>query len=387
MRILVAHNRYRQRSGEEVVFDNMIRTLENRGHRIIPMVVSNESLGSAPAAARTLIAAPFSPASYFRVRRLVRSERPDVAIVQNVFPILSPAVYWALKAERVPVLQKIFNYRLACPSGNFFSRGRICERCIRGNYFHGVVRKCYRDSFVLSAVYSASLAINRWMGTFRRCIDRYVVPDRFFQVKLTEAGFEPQKFRRAINPFDVDEYRAEPDSDGSILFVGRLVREKGILTLLAAARQAPGTRIVVVGDGDLRGKIESDCPANVSFIGPQYGDDLKKVMARALAVVVPSEWYDNGPMVVYQAFAMGKPVLASDIDGLPEIVLPDKTGWLVPPGDVGALASALRSIPQDPARARTLGLQARAWAEEHLSAERYYRDLLAILREVAPADA
>jgi glycosyltransferase involved in cell wall biosynthesis len=384
MKILVAHNRYRQRAGEEVVFDNMIRILEQRGHQITSVVATNASLGPSVATARTLFASAFSPGSYFRVRALVRKERPDVAIVQNVFPILTPAVYWALRAERVPVLQKIFNYRLACPAGTFFSRGKVCERCIGGNYFHGVVRKCYRDSFVLSSVYSLSLALNRWIGTFRRCIDRYVVPDRFFQQKLTEAGYETAKFRRAANPFDVSEFTPEPSSDGSVLFVGRLVREKGIVTLLEAARRAPETQVVIVGDGPLRPQVEKERSPNVKFIGPQYGDDLKRAMGKATAVVVPSEWYDNGPMVVYQAFAMGKPVLASDIDGLPEIVLPGKTGWLVPPGDVDALAAALKTIPLDPAAARALGLQARAWAEENLSADRYYRDLLSVLKEVCP---
>jgi glycosyltransferase involved in cell wall biosynthesis len=387
MKILVCHNRYRQRAGEEVVFDNMVRILEQRGHQVIPVLASNATLGPSLGTAGRMLVSPFSPGSYRRVRAVVRKERPDVAIVQNVFPLLSPSIYWALRHERVPVLQKIFNYRLACPAGTFFSRGKVCERCIRGNYFNGVVRACFRDSFVMSALYCLSLAVNRWLGTFRTGIDRYVVPDRFFQKKLVEAGYETSKFRRVANPFDVSEFRPEPASDGSLLFVGRLVREKGVLTLIEAARRAPGAKVVIVGDGALRGVVERDRPGNVSFLGPQYGEDLKRTMARARAVLVPSEWYDNGPMVVYQAFAMGKPVIASDIDGLPEIVLPGKTGWLVPPGDVEALASALREVSLDEAAARSLGLQARAWAEEHLSAERYYRDLLSVLREVAPSGA
>jgi glycosyltransferase involved in cell wall biosynthesis len=383
MRILVCHNRYRQRAGEEVVFDNMVRILEERGHKVIPVLASNTSLDHTLDTAGRMFVTPFSPLSYRRVRAVVRKEQPQVAIVQNVFPLLSPSIYWALRHEKVPVLQKIFNYRLACPAGTFFSRGKVCERCIRGNYFNGVVRACFRDSFVMSALYSASLAINRWLGTFKAGIDRYVVPDSFFQKKLVEAGYESSKFRRVANPFDVAEFRAEPGSDGSLLFVGRLVREKGVVTLLEAARQVPEAKVVLVGDGPLRGLVERSHPPNVSFLGPQYGEDLKKTMARALAVVVPSEWYDNGPMVVYQAFAMGKAVVASDIDGLPEIVLPGKTGWLVPPGNVDALAAALRTILGDPPTARALGLQARAWAEEHLSADRYYRDLLAVLNEVS----
>ncbi len=387
MRILVCHNRYKQRAGEEVVFDNMVRILEQRGHQVLPVLASNSTLDHTLDTAGRMFVSPFSPGSYRRVRAVVRKEKPDVAIVQNVFPLLSPSIYWALRHEKVPVLQKIFNYRLACPAGTFFSRGKVCERCIRGNYWNGVVRACFRDSFLMSTLYAASLAINRWLGTFKTGIDRYVVPDRFFRKKLVEAGYESSKFRRVANPFDVSEFSPEPSNDGSLLFVGRLVREKGVLTLLEAARRAPEAKVVIVGDGALRGLVERTSPDNVSFLGPQYGEDLKKTMARALAVVVPSEWYDNGPMVVYQAFAMGKPVLASDIDGLPEIVLPGKTGWLVPPGDIDALAAAFRSVPKDPAAARNLGLEARAWAEEHLSADRYYRDLLTVLREVAPAGA
>jgi glycosyltransferase involved in cell wall biosynthesis len=383
MKILVCHNRYRQRTGEDVAFENMLRLLERNGHHPTVYEVSNERLRGSLATAASLVAALFSPSTYFRLRALARREKPQVAIVQNVYPLLSPSVYWALRHEGVPIAQNVFNYRLACPSGNFFSRGRVCERCIRGNYFHGAVRLCYRGSFVLSGLYAAVLGLHRFLGTFVTCIDRFLVPDQFFRTKLEEAGFDGRRFRHASNPFDPRDFASSSEDDGTILFVGRLVAEKGIRTLLEAAKQVPEARIRIVGDGPLAPEVKARSGGRVEFLGARYGAELGELMSRCRTLVVPSLWYDNGPMVVYQAFATAKPVIASNIDGLPELVIPGETGWLVSPGDAAALAAAIREALGNPEVARRLGRGARAWAESHFGAERYYQDLRSALEEIA----
>jgi len=381
MKILVCHNRYRQRSGEDVVFDEMLEILENRGHALVRYIDSNARIDGPFRLAGSL----FSLRVYRELRGLVGRERPQIAIVQNVFPLLSPSVYWALRREGVPVLQNVFNYRLACPSGTFFSRGRVCERCIRGNYFNGVVRRCFRDSFALSAVYALVLAFHRFLGTFHRGVDRYIVPDRFFETKLVAAGFSARKFRRVCNPFKDAEGAVSQRDDGYILFVGRLVREKGVITLLEAARRVPEVPLHIVGDGPLGAHVRGKAQQAVRFLGPVYGERLDELIAGARALVVPSEWYDNGPVVVYQAFARGKPVIASDIDGLPELVVPGQTGWLFPPGDRAALAALLRHVSNSPEEARRLGVRAHAWLHGNAGADRYGRALESVFRELAEA--
>ena len=126
----------------------------------------------------------------------MRRFKPDVAHVHNVFPLITPAVYWALKREGVPVIQIVHNFRFMCANGLFFRDGHPCELCKTGRTWNGVRYRCYRDSIPLSALYSGILALNRLTRTWRR-IDRFIALNPFTARKLVE-GRSPSRSGSAL---------------------------------------------------------------------------------------------------------------------------------------------------------------------------------------------
>lgn len=387
-RILMVHNQYRERGGESSVFENEMRGLRERGHDVVVYQQSNESVaGLGPLhKLRVVVEAYGSSATRRDLGELLAKARPDVAIVQNVFPLISPSVYTTLHAHAVPVIQAVYNYRLICPAAELYSQGEICERCVRGSMLNAVTRKCYRDSRVASAWYASIIALHRRLGTFERCIDAFMVPDHFLGRKLAEGGLPAAKMWRNANPFFLPAAPSNIGHAGYVLYVGRLTRPKGVLTAIDAMRLVScRARLLVVGAGELESEIEQelerdDLRARVSFVGPKWGDELASLIAGAVALLVPSEWYDNLPQVLCQANAAGKPVIASRINGIPEYVVEGVNGLLFEPGDRAALARSidhLASLPSE--QYATLCRTTREHAEAEFDYAAHYERLMRLI--------
>jgi glycosyltransferase involved in cell wall biosynthesis len=338
---------------------------------------------------QTLTEAYWSTQTVRALDREIAQVRPDVAIVQNVFPLISPSVYATLHRHRVPIVQAVYNYRLICPAAELYSRGEICERCVAGNHVHAVIRSCYRDSRLASAWYASIIALHRRLGTFARYIDAFMVPDHFLAQKLVEGGLPAAKMHRNANPIFLPDRPGPASHAGYVLYVGRLVRPKGVLTAIAAMKHVRSdTRLVLVGGGELeaevRERIEApELNARISFLGRKWGDELRGLMAGALAVLIPSEWYDNLPQVLCQANAAGKPVIASRINGIPEYVVPGLSGFLFTPGHARELASAIdRAAVLSADEYATLCRTSREHAEATFDYEVHHERLMGLIESL-----
>jgi len=377
VKILACHNRYAVRGGEDIAFDTAVSLWRSAGHRVRVFERDNRTLeeGSWWLRWRAARRAVFDAEVAGSLERIIADTRPEVAVVQNTFPLMSLAPYRVLKANGVPVVQVIYNYRYLCLNGELYTGGAICERCAGGNYLHGVVRRCYRGSLAQSGVAARVAFANRREQMWGSTLSRYVVPDRFLAAKLSAFDLPLDRFRVIPNPA---ELRAAPEPlnhDGSVLFVGRWTKAKGVFTLLEAAL-APGVPPIVMvgGGGGEQRAVESHSAVlqgRVRLVGREYGHALYQRLSTVAAVVVPSEWYDNLPMIVSQAFVAARPVIASRINGIPEYVRDGVNGFLVPPGDPSALADALRAIVLDPTRWARLATAARVLAETELGPERW----------------
>jgi glycosyltransferase involved in cell wall biosynthesis len=393
IKVLACHNHYRDHGGEALVFANLVKGLRDRGHEVVTYVRDNNDIDAMPLTARTrLFASAFDSSTTRRdLTHLVETEGPTVAIVQNVFPLLSPSVYTTLHDLKVPIIQATYNYRLVCPAGELYSRGEICERSLHGNYAHCVLRRCYRNSAVLSAWYASIVGWHRWTATFARTIDVFQVPDSFMASKLVEGGLPLAKMVTNVNPFFVQDYAPTTIHDGYIAFVGRFVRQKGVLTLLRAVQSSTNLRAVLVGQGELEAELQAYVERHglgerVTFAGALWGNELADVVARACAIAVPSEWYDNLPLIICQANALGKPVLASRINGIPEYVHEGVNGFLFDPGNAEQLRElAIWTLSLTPDEYATLSTRARRFAEERLDFEAHYRVLSGVFDRVGGA--
>ena len=389
MRLLVCHNRYQFRSGEDVAFDQALTLWRRAGYELDVFERDNSELGHGGLGAvlGAALRAVRDPAVESELTARIHASRPDVAVIQNTLPLLSLSPYDVCARLGVPVVQVLFNYRFLCLNGQLFTDGAICERCADGNYLHGIVRRCYRDSAFASAAVARVCWSNRRRGTWLRSVTRYVAPDRFLVDKLASHGLPRERFRVIPNPVDLPEWDGVGSHRGTLLFIGRWTHAKGVMTLLEAARQPGVPDLILVGGGELERQVtghEAVTSGRVSIAGLVYGSKLDELIRNAAAVVVPSEWYDNLPMVVCQAFAHGRPVVASRINGIPEYVYEGVNGRLVEPGNAKALADAMRDIVSDESRWRDLAKNARETAVREFAFDQWHERWETLFAEICP---
>ena len=390
MTILVAHNRYRVRGGEDGVFETECRLLEEAGHRVVRYEKSNCDIpdrgGRLGLALRTI----WNPRTVREVREIIRREKPDVVHCHNTFPLISPSIYWAAAREGVPVVQTLHNYRLACLNGYLFREGKVCEACLGRAPWRGVCRRCYRDSRGQSAVAAAMLLVHRLLGTYRRKVSRYIALTDFSRDKFVAAGLPARKISVKPNAFAARGERiglpvavVSPGSRSNdalrVVYVGRLSPEKGVdiliraLALLqapggpgaAAPRPRPALTCDIIGDGPeraaLKGLADSlGLSSSVRFLGALPREDALRELAGADLLVFPSLWYEQFAITPLEAMALGVPVLASDVARSGTILEDGVTGRFFRAGDPAALAAALRELLADSAALRRLGAAARA---------------------------
>lgn len=391
MKILLCHNYYQQPGGESDVFENEVLGLRKMGNDVFLYCRQNAEIDqmSVVKKAGMLFSAYTSNNTYRMVKALVQQKKPDVALVQNVFPLLSPSLYVALADAGVPIVQAVYNYRLVCPSAELYTQGEICERCVQGSTVNSIIHRCYRNSYTQSAWYASIIGLHRALGTFAQQINSFMVPDNFLGAKLAEGGIPSVKIWRNPNPFFVENYKATTKHKGYVLFVGRLVKQKGILTLLEAMkRTASSSQLFVVGQGELAEQVQeniksAELATRVSWLGPRWGDELTSLIQDSAAVVIPSEWYDNLPMILCRANAMGKPVIASRINGIPEYVFEGKNGFLFQPGNSAELGSLIdKVLGLSAMEYDQLSMESRTFAESELDYSIHYQRLMMEIQNI-----
>jgi glycosyltransferase involved in cell wall biosynthesis len=377
LRILVAHNAYQHRGGEDSVVDSEIELLASRGHVVELYRRDNEEIpgmSSVSLAGQTI----WSGRTHREIRERIANFRPDVIHVHNTLPLISPSLYWAASAMGVPVVQTLHNFRLMCLNALLLREADVCEDCVGTVPWRGVLRGCYRGSRPASAALATMLALHRGFGSYRRKVSRYIALNEFCRSKFIEAGLPEDRI--TVKPNFVD-YPALPDSPRSgFLFVGRLSVEKGLATLAQAMALNSNIRLRVAGDGPEAATLEG--LAGVTRLGSLPSAQVGNEMMRAQALVVPSIWYENFPRTIVEAYACGLPVIASRIGALAEIVLEGRTGLLFEPGNAEDLADKLSWADKHPEELARMGRQARTHYEANFSPETNYRQLLGIYREV-----
>jgi len=388
MKILLVHNTYQDRGGEDVVFEQERRLLQAAGHEVSDYQRHNRDIKSYSTGRRLSLLARtvWADDSYRELAGVLRQSRPEIVHIQNTFPLISPSVYWACRAARVPVVQTLHNYRLFCPGANFYRAGKTCEDCIDGSFWHGVQHGCYRDSRLETAPVALMLSVHHARKTWQRMVDRYIVLTEFARSRFVKGGLPAEKITVKPNCVDPDPgLRTEAGSYA--LCVGRVSQEKGVPTLLKAWHNLPRTyELRVIGDGPARAQLEREAAAhglaNVRFLGHQPREQVIEAMKGARFVVFPSELYENLPLTIIEAFACGVPVLASRLGAMQEIVGEGRTGMFFTPGNSQELAATVTGAWEQPEQMKLFGAHARKEYEAKYTPAANYRQLLQIYHEV-----
>ena len=378
MRILQIHNYYATRGGECWVVDAERKLLETRGHDVMQYTRNSKELSSS-----TMLDKAYS---YWNIpnnrdverdlNSFIEDNRPDIAHVHNIFPLLSPSVFVALRKQRVPIVQTVHNFRFLCPNGTFFTHGEVCERCLSKGYNQAVKFRCVRNSLVTSLQYTRSIKRLWKTGVLTDAIDRFIALNEFSLAKLTAGGIPVGKITICGN-FSTSVEEAPGDKGNYFLYLGRLSPEKGVLTLISAARLLKCCRLKIAGSGPLEAEIQRAVAGdnNIEYLGYVEGERKTALIAAARAMVVPSEWYENFPISVVESMSNATPVIASRIGGLPEMVEHNHTGLLFEPGDSAGLAQCMRLLSTNADLSDSMAHAALHYAHQQFSPERHVMEL------------
>jgi len=383
--VLLLHNYYQQPGGEDQVFTAESALLEEHGHQVLRYSLHNDAVNgmSRLALARATI---WNRTVYQKVRSLIREERPQVAHFYNTFPLVSPAAYYAARAEGVPVVQTVQNYRMLCTNAFLMREGRVCEDCLGKTLpWPGVAHACYRESRPASGAVATMLATHSALGTWTRAVDVYIALTEFVRQKIGQGRVPVDKIVVKPNFIRSDPGVGKGQGD-YVLFVGRLSDEKGVETMLAAWEQLGAeVRLKIAGDGPLAPRVSRAAKRfeRIEWLGRQPRDRIFELMKNARALLFPSVWYEAFPLVIVEAFAVGLPVIASDLGSMSSLIDHGRTGLHFRPGNPRDLAARLEWISAHPVELKRMGGNARAEFEAKYTARRNYQLLVEIYRAAA----
>lgn len=376
LRVLVAHNSYQMRGGEDSVVEAEVALLRSHGHSVTEYRRHNDELQNMPrlkAAVETF----WSRKSSRDMNTLIADTQPDIVHVHNNFPLISPSLHWAANRHRIPVVQTLHNFRLLCPQAMFLRDGKVCEDCLGQLPWRGVLHSCYKDSLAQSAVAAGTLALHRSIGTWQTKVTRFIALNEFCKAKFVAGGLPEQRIVVKPNFAEVED--PVNRERAGFVYVGRLSPEKGIEVLAAAAKQITAAELRVIGAGPSQDILAGI--GGIELMGAMSRAEVARNMQEAIALIFPSICFETFGLVIVEAFANGTPVIASCLGVIPELVEDGKTGLLFSPGDGNDLSQKMKWARENPVKMAEMGRAARARFEEKYTPRLNYEHLLKIYED------
>ncbi len=390
MNILQVNKFFYLKGGSERYFFDLSEALEQEGHRVIHFSMHHPKNRKSPCSENFVKEIDFQgkrslgKAAHFvysfeaqeLIKRACKQNKPDIVHVHNIAHQLTPSIFVSLQRLKVPIVQTLHDYQLICPNYRLYTNGAICERCKSHKYWNAIQQRCVQDRWSSSFLSACEMAFHNIVMDSYGHVDRFIAPSQFLYTKLLEWG--RKKSSLMYLPHFVEKQRqSHIQKKKQILYIGRLTAEKGVDVLIEAAQGLPeGMEVLIAGEGPLQEELEkrvSETNAPCRFLGFQSTPELDKLVQESLAVVVPSVWYENAPMVVYEALALGTPVIASRLGGLIELIEEGKNGYLFQAGDSAELRKKIEIVhSQEPLQI----------SENQYTKERHMKELLQLYEEL-----
>ena len=322
-RILIVHNRYQVRGGEDSVVENEVNMLKEHGNHVFEYFRDNSEVENMGLFHKCLVPinSVFNIRTYNEIKRSISENEIDLVHVHNTHFLISPSLFFAARACRVPVVMTVHNFRLTCVSAMLYRDGKVCEDCVGHGVWNGITHKCYRDSRLHSFILATSIIANRMIGTYRNvyfiCLSQFN-KDKLLNIRGIKENkvFIKPNFAKPLVQRE-ESYAIEKDI---YMFFGRIDKTKGIELIISAFSRLPEKKIVIAGVGPLfercKREILDNGITNVQMIGWCDKSTLGQYLSRTKAVVCASQWYEGHPMTVVEAFASGVPVITGNIGNI-----------------------------------------------------------------------
>lgn len=409
MKIILVNYRYFVSGGPERYFFNVKELLERHGHEVIPFSVKGsmnepsgyeryflDSVGDEAYFANTKKSVRvifksfsrmfYSPEARRKFRKLLDDTSPDLVYIMQFHNKISPSIVFEAHKRKIPVIHRISDFQYMCPNALFYNEIKgVCEDCLKGNRWSCVKYRCVLNSKVYSLIKASAKLLHDKIHVTRK-IDAFVVPSAFTLGKLKQYGIDESKLNHIPTFFNLQDTDPEVTYGPFALFIGRIEKQKGLMTLLKAFDNTP-YNLKIIGfsnngyEEDLKNYLAGR-ENHIEFLGRMDFDHIKPYLKSCLFTVVPSEWYDNFPNVILESFAYKKAVIATDFGSLPELVLDGKTGLTFDYGDPVSLRNKAAQLFSDRAKARKLGENAFNLLLARYLPEKHYSSLSALFNKV-----
>jgi glycosyltransferase involved in cell wall biosynthesis len=384
VKIALVHNTYQQPGGEDRVFEQERRMLESGGHEVIPFLRSNFAAEAYSGFRRLNLAAStvWSSESRSEFRQLLAREKPDVVHVHNTFMMISPSIYSACREAGIPVVQTLHNFRFLCPAANFFRDGKVCEECLEHSVWRGVRHGCYRNSRMATATVAVMLEYHHRRKTWTDTVSYFIALSEFARGRFIAGGLPAERIVVKPNFVDPDPGPGLQERNYAV-FVGRFSPMERMRTVLSAwERLNNRIPLLIVGGGPERAEIEAEAVRRkltaIRFTGVLPNPETISIIKAARFLVFPSEWYENFPVTIAEAFACETPVICSALGSMKEIVRDQLAGLHFTPGNPESLAEKVALAWDYPLRMREMGVAARREYLARYTAETNYEQLMSV---------
>ena len=314
-----------------------------------------------------------------KLEELIIQEKPQIAHLHNIYHQITPSIIPVLKKHGIKIVMTLHDFKLICPSYLALRGDKICNDCDGVKFTKPFTTNC-QNSLFKGLLFSLEALFHQWRGSYD-LVDCFISPSNFL-ANLVQKRINPEKIHSLHNGIDTDSWKPYQEDDGYGLYLGRISKEKGIKTLLAAHAGLGSTfPLKIAGTGPLEKELQATYQ-RAEFLGYQTGQVLKGIIGRASFVIVPSEWYENCSMAVLEAMALGKPIIASRIGGLPEQISDGETGLLFEMGNTTDLANKIRTLADNPTLRAAMGQAARIKLENEYSLKDHCASLVQLYEKL-----
>ncbi len=404
MKILQINNCHYRRGGADAVYLNTIDLLKRKGHDVIEFSQKHDYNFASENSdyfiknydpfnasfIKKVFNTPrqlYSSEAKRKLKKLIRDKKPQIAHIHLYKGNLTGSIIPVLKRHNIPVCISLHDYNILCPRSLFYdSDNKICELCLKGNSINSVLKKCNRHNFFYSFVNFLEYNLNNKVLSKPKNINTLIAVSKFILEKHSMRDELEHKLVHLYNFAPECENKIYNDVKGSyFLYFGRLTHEKGLITLFSAFKKNKKIKLIVVGTGylekQLKDKIADENLENIEMIGYKSGDELEALVLDCSFVIVPSEWYENNPMTIIESYTMGKPVIGSEVGGIPELIIENETGFTFKMGNIDELSLKIAKANElSQTEYCMLSKNARKFALENFSEEQHYKKLIDIYK-------
>jgi len=402
MNILSVNKFFWRKGGSETVFFGEKALLESKGHQVVPFSMKSsqnldseydqyfveeidyDSSGAIPKikAAATIL---FSFDARKKIKSLLNVFTPDIAHFHIFQHQITASVFGPLRKVNVPLVLTLHDLKPICPNYKMYTNGHVCEECKGRKFYKCLSNKCTKDSTAKSLISTAEMYLHYMLGYYQN-VDHYIAVSQFYKQKMIDFGFREDQVSYLPNYIDTTNYNVSDVDKNYVLFFGRLSEEKGVETLISAAKLCPDIPVVIAGSGpdenNLKELADSLQVENIKFVGFKTGSELSALISESSYTVITSKWYENCPMSVLESLAYGKPVIGAEIGGIPELISDGTDGLVYKSGDHTDLAAKMHTLWAMGDKRIAMGKAGREKVEKNFSPDAHYEKLMEIYNKV-----